>query len=162
MEKLRYKMYALNIYQLKDIQQGIQAQHAISRYEYVYRDNPEVRAAYDSWIQNDQTTIILNGGTCQSLKNIIQQLTDNDIPHYAFQESDLDMITTSVALLADERVWDFKKYAYPANPVEDSLLPVVGGFTVDSLEREAKRIEEFLGGKKNVFLRQLLSPMRTI
>jgi hypothetical protein len=33
---------------------------------------------------------------------------------------------------------------------------------VDSLEREAKRIEEFLGGKKNVFLRQLLSPMRTI
>jgi hypothetical protein len=160
MERLKYKMYALNIFQLKGIQQGIQAQHAISRYEYKYRENPEVREAYDTWIQWSETTVILNAGTTITLKNILQQLIENGIPYATFQESTLDNIITSVAVLADERVWD--KIKYPDPQVVMSNPDFVGGFTADSIVRDEKGFEEILGGKKNVFLRQLLTPMRTI
>jgi len=144
-EQLHYKMYALVLYQLSGIQKGIQAQHAISRYQKNYGDNPNCKA----WINNDETTIILTPGGSIQMKEALHELAINQMTFQVFHEPDLDNIITSMCFLVDERVWDRKKYPDPEVTFQTFIDMVVK-------PTEPTEFEKMVGGKHNLFLRSFL------
>lgn len=56
---MKYRMYFFVPCNISEIQKGIQAGHAALEYAFLYGDTDE----YKSFIVNDKTWIILNGGT---------------------------------------------------------------------------------------------------
>lgn len=146
---MRYRMYFFLPYHLSGIQKGIQAGHAALEYAYKYGHTPE----YKSFIENDKTWILLNGGTTRSrlvsnlkgkdedtgdLNEIATELLQNRIPFEIFEEPDLNYALTAICFLADERVWDFENYPEPDE------------------ETKMTTYENMVGGIKNVFLRNLI------
>jgi hypothetical protein len=110
---LRQRMYSFVIYQLSGIQKGIQAGHAWMEYIKSFYNTEECR----QWINNDKTVIILNGGNIHLIKDISDKLEVLDISHCTFEEPDLGNVTTALAFLVDERVWDEEKW-----PIDDGII----------------------------------------
>jgi hypothetical protein len=125
--RLKWRMYFFVPYNISPIQQAIQAGHAALEYACTYGDTKE----FKSFIENDKTWIILNGGTTNSktlglneetaftgmrnipigtLNQILRDLTLNKIQRTYFVEPDLNDAITAVCFLADERVWDFETH----------------------------------------------------
>jgi hypothetical protein len=143
---MKYRMYFFVPYNISDIQKGIQAGHASIEYTIQYGRLEDFR----SWYINDKTWIILNGGTtrysqedCGSMNQIAESLLDNGIKYVLFQEPDLNNALSSICFLADERVWDKEKY-----PDWDDTITYHSATYSDWIG--------FVGGEKNVFLRELL------
>lgn len=145
---MQYRMYFFLPYHLSGIQKGIQAGHAALEYAYKYGNTQE----YKSFIENDKTWILLNGGTSRSyngnfdnagtLNQILHSLICNQVPTAYFAEPDLNYTLTAVCLLADERVWDFENYPEPL-----------------SQDIEMSQWTKYLnniGGEKNLFIRTLI------
>jgi hypothetical protein len=114
-------MYFFVPYNISPIQQAIQAGHAALEYAHEYGNNED----YLSFIKNDKTWIILNGGTTNkgyettpegklqligSLNRIHYDLCMQKIHCHNFTEPDLNDALTAVCFLADERVWDYETY----------------------------------------------------
>lgn len=119
--KYEYRMYGLTNYQLTGIQKGIQFGHAVVEYTNAFFDTEE----YQKWAQKDKTFIVLDGGTTNwneqklgTLNSHLLTLNNMGIKHAAFCEPDLGDQLTAVVWLADERVWDTKKYPDFATFVE--------------------------------------------
>jgi hypothetical protein len=100
------RMYVLVVYNISDIQKGIQAAHAIAEYGFEHKFCPK----YKDWIENHKTIIVLNGGTTNSssqkenigtLQKIILDLRKLNIDHNVFVEPDLNNAETAVAFLID-------------------------------------------------------------
>ena len=151
--RLEYRMYFFVPYNLSDVQKGIQAGHCALEYAYKFNKNND----YISFIENDKTWIILNGGTTNSsrdfkgevsgsLNKICDALSDHDIKYSVFCEPDLNNALTSVCFLADERVYNYEKYPDYEDAVKDNMW---GGINY-------KDWVIFMGGDKNVFLRELI------
>jgi len=177
MEKnLEKRMYFFTIYQLTGIQAGIQCGHAALEYINNYGNNEE----YADFQKNWKTWIVLNGGTTNNrfelgtgipvgtLNQIVEQLQQNAIEYGHFQEPDLNDALTAVCFLADERVWNYEDYP-------DFLNWVLKNIWYDEPSRRIVELRmmsteelismipdhyeewvEFLGGEKNVFLRELI------
>ena len=152
-KELELRMYGLVIYQLSPIQAGIQFQHSVTRYSRVHDSQ-----IYRDWADNWQTSIILNGGTTNlnpyklgTLNVSYQNFIDNNIICEAFYEPDLGDQMTSIAVIVDERVFDFKKYPDP------EWIDLVD--MVDYENVKNNWIENTLGGQKNYFLRTYLRTM---
>jgi hypothetical protein len=153
---LEKRMYFFVPYQLTGIQQGIQAGHSMGEYALKYgRYNPDhlIWEFLEKW----KTWIILNGGTTNnnrnfemipvgSLNQIVDQLEKNEIEFSIFNEPDINNALTAVCFICDERVFNYEKY-----PELDSEYG-----TREQLENSLKLWEKSVGGKKNVFLRELL------
>lgn len=151
-KRLEYRMYFFVPYNLSDVQKGIQAGHCALEYAYKFNNDKD----YISFIENDKTWIILNGGTTNSsrdsngelngsLNRIAETLSNNNINNAVFHEPDLDDALTAVCFLADERVYDYEKY-----PDYDEVGNDVYGeiFYSDWVN--------LIGGDKNVLLRELI------
>jgi hypothetical protein len=180
-KRLAYRMYFFVPYNISPIQQAIQAGHAGMEYVYTHQLRPELIHFMD----DDKTWVVLNGGTTNSkideeimlpfgtLNQIQENLQKNNIDISSFYEPDLNDALTAVCFLADERVWDYKNYP----DFFDFIVEVK--MTVDAAEQmpaqnyimlKGKTSEElkimfpewypewvkFLGGEKNLFLRELL------
>lgn len=104
------RMYVFVLSQLSPLDKGIQAAHAIANLSL--HDSEE----YNRWVKKDKTLIILNGGNTSTMRehwDTIHLLMESDkIPGCvaSFQEENLDGITTAIAVLVDEQVFDRKKY----------------------------------------------------
>lgn len=170
------RMYFFTIYQLTGIQTGIQCGHAALEYVNEYGNNEE----YVDFQKNWKTWIILNGGTTNNrfelgtgtpagtLNQIVEQLQQNAIEYGFFQEPDLNDALTAVCFLADERVWNHEDYPDFLNWIFKNYLydepseRIVKLRMSDMLEltwmfpEYHKEWVEFLGGNKNVFLRELI------
>lgn len=168
---MKFRLYIFVPYNISEIQKGIQAGHAALEYAFLYGNTNE----YKSFIVNDKTWIILNGGTTRSigwksdlglgsLNEISQALYDNLIPLATFSEPDLNFTLTAVCFLADERVWDFETY-----PDFESVLwenAVYSAMFNHKMSRETliekypnayqTWVAEVMGGEKNAFLRELI------
>lgn len=178
MEKeLELRLYGIVPYQLTGIQQGIQFGHSaieyavdvidilIDQYTENKYDLESVKLAKDymTWARKYKTFIILNGGTTNTnedrlgtLNQHLQTLKDNNIFCSTFYEPDLGDQLTAVNFLADERV--FKKEDYP--DFEDWYS--LNESSITSLEYPIvyKEWVDFVGGEKNVFLREFLKQFR--
>lgn len=169
---LEYRMYGLVPYNLSPIQQGIQFGHAVVEYQQNVRNLPPHEAIYYKWAKNDKTFIILNGGTTNntpdklgSLNKHLVTLNDNNVLTSEFYEPDLGDQLTAVVFLVDERV--FNKEFYPdfvgtPYPWPAHKKPSTAQYSKWE-EENNKNYEswvERIGGKKNVFLRDFLKPLR--
>lgn len=173
---LELRMYFFVPYQLTGIQQGIQAGHAALEYANKFSDTELFKR-----FMLHKTWIILNGGTTNNSLNapgtinetsrLIDDYNNNNeykINFSLFSEPDLNFALTSICFICDERVFNYEDYP----EFMDFLLNVgaLGRFKDDikifkKLTQE-ERIEKYplhyeawvesLGGKKNVFLRELL------
>jgi hypothetical protein len=168
-------MYFFTIYQLNNIHGAIQSGHAALRYvRKFYETDPRVW----EFVDNHETWIVLNGGTTNdgqdeeglsfgSLNRIADDLHANEIPFSFFHEPDLNHALTSVCFLLDERVFDNEKYPdfqrYKMNKIiaehgsissQESLEIKITPIDYDSAEY--KEWVRFVGGVKNVFLRDLI------
>jgi hypothetical protein len=143
----------------------------------------KVADTYITWARKYKTFIILNGGTTNTnedklgtLNQHLQTLKDNNIFCSSFYEPDLGDQLTAVNFLVDERV--FNKEDYPdfedwfvANKnieLDDKLmwrspLQVAKEIKFSDSEKDIKTYQEwvdFVGGEKNVFLREFLKQFR--
>ncbi len=184
-KKLEKRMYFFTIYQLMGIQKGIQCGHAAMEYARKYGNDSEFIDFADNWktwiILNGGTTNsdveyvdekpVYIGG----INQIASDLRDNDIKFSVFHEPDLDEILTAICFICDERVFNRKDYPDFVNWLLDIKM-------YDKAKDEANKNNpdlwvklrlfpdlqqemfpefydewiEFLGGRKNVFLRELI------
>ena len=175
------RMYFFVPYNLSPIQQGIQAGHAALEYAHKYYDSP----VYENFVTRWKTFMIMNGGTtnCKmdmianefrgDLDKIRQELEINMIDCAAFFEPDLNDALTAVCFIADERVFnyedypdfiyylvDIKMYSHAKDAMPPENLVFLKSQTDEwhqaNFPEYYQEWIEFLGGKKNVFLRELL------
>ena len=163
-EVLKYRMYGFVPYNISEIQKGIQFGHAVVEYGLLYSKTPE----YEQWAWEDKTFIILNGGTTNesmigeymaSMNKTLEALKKNKIKHAAFYEPDLNDALSAIVFLVDERVFDKIKYPDPENKF---ILEIPDGwkFTDKKDSKEYEIFDKMIGGKQNIFLRELLSKAR--
>jgi hypothetical protein len=177
-KRLIQRMYFFVPYNLSPIQQAIQAGHAALEYAVKYFKEKD----FENFMFYDKTWIILNGGTTNdghwgnfpgSMQEIRKQLRENRIAHEVFNEPDLNEALTAICFLADERVWDYENYpdfvdfimnvkmtvqAKEATPTENYVM--LKSQTLEHLQEMFPEYYEdwitFLGGEKNLFLRNLI------
>ena len=108
-----YRMYSMVLRQLTPMQKGIQSLHTVVEYSEMMKLNNVselTKKAYEAWANRDKTMIVLDAGTSADLVDVIFKLRELGVPHTVFREPDLYGCITSVCFVADERVWDTKKY----------------------------------------------------
>lgn len=180
-------MYGLVNYQLSGIQKGIQFGHAVVEYGQMIKKliskNPdskvaqELTAEYEEWAEIYKTFIILNGGTTNnqflklgSLNKYTQELKSNGIEIAEFREPDLGDQLTATVFIVDERVFnkekypDFSDWVIKSMENEENLSDIDFEKFAESDDIEklnlAKNWRDFIGGDKNVFLRNFLKNFR--
>lgn len=178
---LEMRMYFFTSGNISNIYKGIQAGHTALRYARMFStEHPEV---WD-FVDNHETWIILNGGTTNeqrdfdgipegTMNQIADQLQKNDIMFSYFIEPDLNNALTSLCFLLDERVFNKKEYpdfidyifnikmyaeAKAATSAENYIM--LKNQSMENLQEMFpeyyKEWVRFLGGVKNVFLRELI------
>lgn len=164
--KHEYKMYSIVLRQLNGINNGVQTTHGVCEYVWKHIGEPDL----NKWISENKTLVILNGGSTKDMDEIKSILVENNIAFETFEEEDLGGLTTSICLLADERVWnqkDYPKFENFADFVREQLYPndsvtyTLALADPDGLEL-MRAFEEYVGGKDNVIKKQILNNLRTI
>jgi len=136
-EAPEYRLYAFGNFYLSSIQQGIQAAHATV--ELFLKDSAgqlDTRQSHHlhDWAEFHKTMVLLNGGDCESLKQLVGILTspDNPFPWALFREekSALNGALTSVVIVLPERMYN--------SEITDPLLEqaAMGHAVLTSFERK--------------------------
>lgn len=144
--------------------------------------NINASCVYDDWADNWKTFIILNGGTTNhrsvddglpfgTLNNHVLTLDENRIDFATFNEPDLGDQLTAVVFIVDERVFNRKKYPDFEEWIIENYGELIRSdyYTTSymlaqqiktSESKSDKKVYEewvkFVGGNKNVFLRDFL------
>jgi len=177
------RMYFFVPYNISEIQKGIQAGHAALRYARQFSaENPEVWEFIDkheTWIilnggtTNEQRDF--DGIPAGSLNLLADQLMEADIKFSYFIEPDLNNALTAVCFLADEQVFNRKDFpdfidwlldVKMYESAKDEALKNNPQFWVELKMKPITEVKElfpeyykewvrFMGGLKNVFLREL-------
>ena len=187
--KLELRMYGIVPYNISPIQQAIQFGHAVVEYgQKVKGDNfQQDSIIYNDWANNWKTFIILNGGTTNhktsledglpfgSLNNHLLTLIDNGVNFASFNEPDLGDQLTAVVFIVDERVFNkkeypefsdwlmYSKYADLIRTELTDIYSIVEKIKKSTNKQDKKIYQEwvdFVGGEKNVFLRDFLENFR--
>ena len=151
--------------------------------KYLGEHNQSLNIQYNDWADNWKTFIILNGGTTNhktsledglpfgTLNNHLLTLMDNGIDFAQFNEPDLGDQLTSVVFIVDERVFNRKKYPDFEDWVIENYGELIRSDHYTTSYMLAQRIKnsesksdqkvyqswiKFIGGEKNVFLRDFL------
>ena len=161
-ENLELRMYCFVPYQLTGIQKGIQSLHAVVQYGKAHGGRS---SDYFDWADNWNTVIVLDGGTTNDVRYDDQQfgtlnmirdvLSAGDTPFAWFREPDFQDALTAVCFIADERVFNTKKYPnwedgiiyqqWEQGKVDASVFLDAYGEWLDGI-----------GGTKNRMLRELI------
>jgi hypothetical protein len=151
--------------------------------KYLGEHNQSLNIQYNDWADNWKTFIILNGGTTNhktsledglpfgSLNNNLLALMNNGIDFAQFNEPDLGDQLTAVVFIVDERVFNRKKYPDFEDWVIENYGELIRSDHYTTSYMLAQRIKnsesksdqkvyqswiKFIGGEKNVFLRDFL------
>ena len=185
-EKLELRMYGFVPYNISEIQKGIQFGHAVVEYgqkvkEHVFELDS---VTYNDWANNWKTFIILNGGTSNhvdpeyigSMEGILEELKKNEITLATFNEPDLNDMLSAVVFIIDERVFNRRVYLDFGDWVVENHFGYLKNNMLTNSKIERMRKEgyfltgnsaekklysdwvDFVGGEKNVFLRDFLNP----
>jgi hypothetical protein len=182
--ELKLRMYFFVPYNISPIQQAIQAGHSALAYADKFGSEElfiKFVREHKTWIiLNGGTTNEsrdFDGIAQGTLNQIADQLLDNEIDFSYFIEPDLNNALTALCFIADERVFNREDYpdfvnwllnvkmykqaadeAQKNNPALWIELRLKSGEEHQTLFPEYyKEWVRFLGGIKNVFLRELLS-----
>ena len=110
-----YRMYGLTLYNISEIQKGIQFGHAVVEYSLKYGRQKD----YLHWATKNKTFIILNGGTTNNSYEYEGSLNKHEytlknvgkLKIATFNEPDLGDQLTAIVFLVDDRV--FNKELWP-------------------------------------------------
>lgn len=123
----KYRGYFFQNFYLQGIQAGIQTQHCTVEIFTKYNSsnmqpNFVERLKLYKWATKDKTTIILNGGTSQDLRDTIMLFDhkDNKLPWSYFVEDGLDNTLTNVGIVVPECI-------YKLDIIHPNVLPL--GYT---------------------------------
>jgi len=185
-KELELRMYFFVPYNISPIQQAIQAGHAAVEYAYQLGKTKLFKDFASKW----KTWIVLNGGTTNkgrdldgvalgSLNQIADALNDNKIPFTYFTEPDLNDALTALCFIVDERVFNYEDYpefvnwllnvkmykqaadeTQKNNPEMWVRLRLYPELQEQLFPEHYKEWTVFMGGEKNVFLRELLRDKR--
>ena len=100
------RMCTITLRHLSGIQKGIQTGHCTDDYGIKYREE----ADYDRWVRKDKTIYVLEAHSVEQLEQAYKDLKKLKVNVEKFKEPDLGNITTAIAFLLDEPVWNTKKY----------------------------------------------------
>lgn len=153
-DKHTYKMYAIVLRQLDGINSGIQAAHGVCEYIWKHIGASDLH----QWLQEDKTLVVLNGGGSQEMEETKRLFLESGIKFETFEEEDLGNLTTCIALLADERVWD--QETWPKFEKVRDALRAGGDTTPDTVLMS--EWEEGVGGHCNAVKKQILNNLRTV
>jgi len=181
---LDMRMYFFTVSSLKGISQGIMCGHASLRYARLFAaENPEVWDFVDNhetWIilnggtMNEQRDF--EGVAAGSMNQIADDLQKNDIRFSYFLEPDLNMGLSALCFLCNEQVFNRKDFPDFINWVldikmleaaKDEALKNNPELWVNLKMKPFEEVQElfpeyykewvrFIGGVKNVFLRELI------
>jgi len=179
---LELRMYFFVPYNIMPIQQGIQAGHSLGEYALKYGRYDQHHIVWE-FLEKQKTFMIMNGGTTNdervfemiptgTLNQIADEIEKSKVDFSCFIEPDLNRALSAVCVIIDERV--FNKEDYP--DFQDYIINEIGypRFLLeydDMRKAEIDAIEEwfsdryfdwgfFVGGEKNIFLRELLKGKR--
>jgi hypothetical protein len=179
-KQLELRMYFFVPQNISNIYMGIQAGHAALEYADKYGSEEQ----FIMFVREFKTWVILNGGTTNehrdfdgvamgSLNQIGDDFLKNDIEFAYFQEPDLNDALTALCFICDERVFnrkdypDFVDYILNVKMYPDSKAAVDAQNIIMLKTQTLEHLQEmfpeyykewvrFIGGLKNVFLRDLL------
>jgi hypothetical protein len=185
-EKLELRMYGLVPFNISPIQQSIQFGHAVVEYGQMVKLPQAMNKmeVYNDWADNWKTFIILNGGVSNhsinrysdqeyvgTMETHLQTLVENGIDLATFYEPDLNDMLSAIVFIIDERVFNRKKYPDFEDWVIENYGDLIKSDYYTSSYMMAQKIKEstdkedqkvyqawikFVGGEKNVFLRDFL------
>ena len=170
-------MYHLTMYNISEIQKGIQSYHAGMEYAKKYWNDED----FQSWLDNDKTVIILNGGTSNQDELMFGTMEQNIniienelmINFSIFKEPDLNNSLSGIAFLVPEQVYD--KEIYPVFEIDtpsyrykgDDFMEFVrtnrncqGCVIYDWATPKYEKWLESIGGETNRKLRVFLQKFR--
>jgi len=166
---ITWRMYGLVPYNISEIQKGIQFGHGVVEYAQQHFKDEN----YQEWAKNHKTFIILNGGTSSTMIQHLSYLNSEDIKNTHFLEPDLNGMMSAVVFLVSSQVFDYENYPdfYTfclKNKGRNDLPQARSQFEKSQLQALAKEMDssdyrewvEFMGGEKNIFLREFLSNFR--
>jgi len=165
-DNITWRMYGLVPYNISEIQAGIQFGHAVVEYA---EENFTSSTEYHEWSRNHKTFIILNGGTSSTMISNLEKLKELDIKVGVFNEPDLNDMLSAIVFLVDSRVYDYESYP----DFYDYCRKIKGNRTVTEQFKEdwleySKELDSedyrewvsFMGGEKNIFLRNYLKKFK--
>lgn len=187
--KLELRMYGLVPYNISPIQQAIQYGHAVVEYGQMVKNNgtEEYDDWADNWktfiILNGGTSnhSVNRYGTEEfvgSMETHLSTLEENGIRLATFFEPDLNDLLSAIVFIVDERVFNKKVYLEFGDWVMENHMDYLtdnliapnkiekmrkSGYFEDASPREKRIYDEwkdFVGGEKNVFLRDFLNGFR--
>jgi len=120
----------VNMY-MAGIHAGIQSAHILTEMALasLEADSQESKT-FQSWAKNDKTLIVLNGGSNQNLRKMMQLIEpacrELELPFAAFHESQeaLDGALTGFGLIVPSRIYDSKtvdSYDFPESKIASCL-----------------------------------------
>lgn len=159
-------MYGLVPYNISEIQKGIQFGHGVVEYVQKHFKDDD----YQEWAKNHKTFIILNGGTSTTMRQNAIILNEERIKNATFMEPDLNEMMSAVVFLVDSRVYDRETYLDfyeyctkikgrtlpPKKELGDDFIKMVKEMNTPDYNDWV----EYVGGEKNVFLRDYLKNFR--
>lgn len=167
-DNITWRMYGLVPYNISEIQAGIQFGHAVVEYGLKHFNDDN----YQEWAKNHKTFIILNGGTSTTMVNNGLKLIEEDIKYTYFREPDLNDMLSAVVFLVDSRVYDYETYP----DFYDYCRTIKGTqkarnlpewekdgwltYSKDLGSEEYHDWVEFMGGEKNIFLRNYIKKFK--
>ena len=167
-QPLELRMYFFVPYQLKGIQQAIQAGHAALEYARKFKDDKQ----FINFVNNWKTWIILNGGTTNedadhdrlgTMQEISDEIVLNKIKYAEFYESDLNDALTAICFICNEKVFNFEDYPNWKRYIMDKMIDSLPDVLTQNEEELEKRFPKLykdwldkIGGKKNAFLKELI------
>lgn len=182
-KEFELRMYFFVPYNLSPIQQAIQAGHAAIEYAHQFGKTKlfkDFASKWKTWIilngGTTNSTRELGTGISQgTLNQIADELDKNKIPFTFFEEPDLNDALTALCFIADERVFNYEDYpdfvkwlldikmykeakeeANKNNPELWVKLRLYPNLQKEMFPEYYQEWVVFIGGEKNLFLRELL------
>ena len=148
----KYRMYFLTLYNISEIQKGIQCGHAALEYANKFSKTE----AYKHFIKHDKTWVILNGGVSNNINLDTEEkvgigtmeqhmlhLKDIKIDHVVFHEPDLNNSLTSICFLVPNSVFNRIDYPDFNKWITNDSYPIKNL----TLEKRLKLREMYFGSK---------------
>lgn len=156
-EEHTYKMYSIVLKQLDGINGGVQTTHGVCEYIRKHWEDKDLQ----QWLNTDKTLIILNGGSTQNIEHIITVFKAANVKFETFEEEDLGNLTTSICVLADERVWSKQYMSCMDYLKECTHRKDCNPMSADFIKTAVHEYHEYIGGDDNAVKKFILNDLKT-
>ena len=152
-----HKMYIFVLSKVSDANKASQAAMAALLYAGKFRERKE----FIDFLNSEGEVIIKEGGKSSDMNDIITKFAENNYEDYVFvSDESFNGTLTSIAVLVDEKVWNFDDYPLYYEWKIKNLIPTVILDTyppkVQPDTENYNKWVESVGGKQNAMLKDII------